>query len=67
LCIEDDGRGFGFTGRLSFAQLEVSHEGPLVIKERVRSIGGDLVIESIAGAGARLEILLPRIADARNS
>ena len=67
LCIEDDGRGFGFTGRLSFAQLEASHEGPLVIKERVRSIGGDLVIESIAGAGARLEILLPRITDGRNS
>lgn len=67
LCIEDDGRGFGFTGRLSFAQLEASHEGPLVIKERVRSIGGDLVIESIPGAGARLEILLPRNGHARNS
>ncbi len=67
LCIEDDGCGFGFTGRLSFAQLESSQEGPLVIKERVRSIGGDLVIESIAGAGARLEILSPRIAHARYS
>ncbi|MHB8652814.1 MAG: sensor histidine kinase [Terriglobia bacterium] len=67
LCIQDDGRGFGFTGRLSFAQLESSQEGPLVIKERVRSIGGDLVIESIAGAGARLEILSPRIAHARYS
>ena len=67
LCIQDDGCGFGFTGRLSFAQLESSQEGPLVIKERVRSIGGDLVIESIAGAGARLEILSPRIAHARYS
>jgi len=59
LLIEDDGCGFGFAGRLSFAELEASSIGPLVIKERVRLIGGELVIESVPGCGARLEISLP--------
>jgi len=58
LLIEDDGCGFGFTGRLSLAELEASSMGPLVIKERIRSIGGELVIESVPGCGARLEISL---------
>jgi signal transduction histidine kinase len=59
LVIEDDGRGFDFSGRLSMAELEMIHQGPMVLKERVRGIGGDLAIESTPGRGARLEILLP--------
>jgi len=59
LCVEDDGQGFGFTGRLSSADLEASSQCPLVIKERVRSIGGELMIESVQGSGTRLEILVP--------
>jgi signal transduction histidine kinase len=59
LCVEDDGQGFGFTGRLSSADLEASSQCPMVIKERVRSIGGELMIESVQGSGTRLEILIP--------
>ncbi|PYU96678.1 MAG: hypothetical protein DMG25_01240 [Acidobacteria bacterium] len=59
LVIEDDGRGFEFSGRLSQAELETAR-GPLVLKERVRSIGGELAIESIPGHGARLEVALPQ-------
>ena len=59
LCVEDDGRGFGFTGRLSSAALEASPNCPLVIMERVGAIGGELMIESVQGSGARLEILVP--------
>jgi signal transduction histidine kinase len=59
LVIEDDGRGFDFSGRLSMAELETVHQGPMVLRERVRGIGGDLAIESNPGRGARLEILLP--------
>jgi len=60
LLVEDDGCGFGFTGRLSLAELEAASLGPRVIRERMRSIGGELVIESVPGCGARLEIsLLP--------
>jgi signal transduction histidine kinase len=65
LCVEDDGRGFGFTGRLSSAELETVPECPLVIKERVRSIGGELMIESVPGSGAKLEILVPLATNGR--
>ncbi len=60
LVIDDDGRGFDFSGRLRQAELDAAHKGPLVIKERVRSIGGELVVESGPGRGARLEITFPR-------
>jgi signal transduction histidine kinase len=60
LVIEDDGRGFEFSGRLSQAELDTTRRGPLVLKERVRSIGGELAIESVPGHGARLEIALPQ-------
>jgi len=60
LLIEDDGCGFGFAGRLSLAELNATALGPRVIRERLRWIGADLVIESTPGRGARLEIsLLP--------
>ena len=59
LSVEDDGRGFGFTGRLSSPALEASSNCPAVIKERVDAIGGELMIESLPGSGARLEILVP--------
>jgi len=58
--IDDDGHGFGFAGRHSQADLEIGRKGPVVIKERVRSIGGTLAIESVPGQGARVEIWIPR-------
>ncbi|PYX88259.1 MAG: hypothetical protein DMG68_09065, partial [Acidobacteria bacterium] len=36
LTIEDNGQGFDFAGRMSHSDLDASHKGPLVIKERVR-------------------------------
>jgi signal transduction histidine kinase len=59
LAIDDDGRGFGFTGRLSAADLEASSHGPGVIKERVRLLGGRMIVESDPRCGARLEIAVP--------
>ena len=63
LVIEDDGRGFDFSGRLSQAELDATHKGPAVIRERVRSIGGQLTIESTPGRGARLEVEFPRTSE----
>ena len=60
LVIDDDGRGFPFTGRLTLTELDDLHRGPTVIKERVRAIGGDMVIESSPGHGSRLEITVPQ-------
>jgi signal transduction histidine kinase len=59
VTIDDDGRGFDFSGRLSLAELEATRKGPVLIEERLRSIGGELALESVPGRGARLEILLP--------
>jgi len=62
LTVDDDGEGFSFSGRLSLAELDARRLGPLVIKERVRSIGGDFSIDSAPGGGALLEITVPRVA-----
>jgi two-component system NarL family sensor kinase len=61
LSIEDDGRGFAFSGHLSPADLERMRAGPLIIKERVRSLGGEMSIESKPGQGARLLITFPQM------
>jgi signal transduction histidine kinase len=59
LVIEDDGRGFGFEGRLGPQELDAQRKGPLVIRERARSAGGELMIESSPGSGSRLEVRFP--------
>jgi len=62
ISIADDGRGFGFKGRMTLQQLEASELGPTVIKERTRAMGGGLVIESHAGEGARIDVEWTRVA-----
>jgi signal transduction histidine kinase len=66
LVIEDDGRGFPFAGRLTQVDLDAQGKGPLVIKERVRVIAGELTIESNPGQGSRLEISVPQKPEAVN-
>jgi signal transduction histidine kinase len=60
LAIDDDGCGFDFSGRLTLTELDAIRKGPLAIKERVRTIGAELVVESVPGEGARLEVSLPK-------
>jgi signal transduction histidine kinase len=60
IVIEDDGRGFPFSGKLSHEELETGGKGPVVIRERVRLIEGQLTIESNPGQGTRLEITVPQ-------
>ncbi len=64
LGVDDDGRGFSFSGHLSDSELKSGRKGPTMIKERVRSIGGQLTIDSNPGHGARLEITVPHKAHA---
>jgi signal transduction histidine kinase len=59
LTVEDDGKGFAFSGTLSHAELETTGKGPAVIRERVRLLTGELTIESTPGHGARLEVRIP--------
>jgi signal transduction histidine kinase len=60
LTMEDDGKGFPFGGRYNQDQLEEAGKGPMIIKERVRLIAGELTVESNPGQGTRLEISVPR-------
>lgn len=60
LTIDDNGHGFPFSGCFSWADLERDGRGPLVIKEYVRLIGGELELESVAGRGSRLVITIPQ-------
>jgi signal transduction histidine kinase len=59
LLVDDDGAGFAFEGRLSQSDLDFARKGPIVIKERVRALGGRVTIESNPGRGSRLDIVLP--------
>jgi len=60
LTVEDDGKGFPFTGRYNQQKMEEDGKGPMIIKERVRLIAGELTVESNPGQGTRLEITVPR-------
>jgi signal transduction histidine kinase len=60
LTLEDDGKGFAFSGRLTHDELDQIGKGPMIIKERVRLIAGALTVESTPGAGTRLEVKVPR-------
>ena len=60
IVIEDNGCGFSFTGRSSLNELDGQGKGPVVIKERVRLLNGELTIESNPGRGACLEIKIPQ-------
>jgi signal transduction histidine kinase len=64
LIIEDDGAGFPFAGRLSQSELDSLGKGPVVIRERVRLIEGELTVESSPGQGSRLEISVPQHSEA---
>jgi signal transduction histidine kinase len=59
LTVEDNGCGFPFEGRRTHRELLASKEGPLVIGERTAALGGDLVVESGRGTGARVEVRVP--------
>jgi signal transduction histidine kinase len=63
LTLEDDGKGFPFSGRLTEAEMEQIGRGPMIIKERTHLIAGKLTVESNSGQGARVEVTVPRTGD----
>ena len=60
VSISDDGQGFPFGGSYTLSQMESLRRGPAVIKERVRMMGGDMMLDSTPGHGSRLEITIPQ-------
>ncbi len=59
LAVDDDGAGFSFSGSFTLDELDLLRLGPASIKRRVRSLGGDLSLESRPGHGAGLKIRVP--------
>jgi signal transduction histidine kinase len=59
LVVDDNGDGFSFAGKFTGDELDRLRLGPISIKERTRSVGGILTIESNPGHGARLTIEIP--------
>src|SRR5579863_2756342 len=58
ITVEDNGAGFPFSGRYTLDELELLRLGPVSIKRRVRTLGGDLTLDSKPGQGAGLKIRL---------
>ena len=59
LVVDDNGEGFSFAGRFTGDELDRLRLGPISIKERARTVGGILTVESNPGHGARLIIEIP--------
>ena len=59
LVVDDNGEGFSFAGRFTGDELDRLRLGPISIKERTRTVGGVLTVESNPGHGARLMIEVP--------
>ena len=59
LVVDDNGQGFSFSGRYKSEELDRLRLGPISIKERTRSVGGTLTVESSPGHGARLTVEIP--------
>jgi signal transduction histidine kinase len=58
ITVADNGQGFPFHGQYDLATLTALQRGPVMLSERVASLGGSLRLDS-SGAGARLDIRLP--------
>jgi len=59
LVVDDNGEGFSFAGKFTADELDRLRLGPISIKERSRTVGGVLTVESNPGHGARLTIEVP--------
>jgi len=60
ISIHDNGGGFPFCGSYNLDELEMLRLGPASIKRRVRTLNGELNVESMPGRGSGLEIRIPQ-------
>jgi signal transduction histidine kinase len=59
ITVEDDGSGFPFGGAYNLEELELMRMGPESIKRRVRTLNGELTVDSTPGRGATLRVRVP--------
>lgn len=66
LSVDDNGAGYRFGGKYSLEELDAMQLGPKSIKQRVRGMGGMMVLESNPGHGSNLRISLPLNSNGRH-
>lgn len=59
ISVDDNGRGFHFSGTYSLEELELLRLGPASLKRRARSLNADMTLESRPGRGAGLKFRIP--------
>ncbi|MDA1233530.1 MAG: sensor histidine kinase [Acidobacteria bacterium] len=59
LSVDDNGRGYDFSGKFGLDELDSLHLGPRSVKQRVRGLGGSLSVESNPGHGSNLHVVVP--------
>ena len=59
ISVDDNGRGFHFSGTYSLEELELLQLGPASLKRRARSLNGELLLESRPGQGVGLKMRIP--------
>ena len=59
IAVNDNGKGFRFGGKYSLEELEQLRLGPQSIKQRMRALGGEVLLESQPGHGASLRLKIP--------
>jgi signal transduction histidine kinase len=59
ISVDDNGRGFSFSGAYTLEELELLRLGPASLKRRARSLNADMTLESRPGRGAGLKVRIP--------
>ena len=59
ICVDDNGRGFPFSGAYNLEELELLRLGPASLKRRARSLNSQMILESHPGRGAGLKFRIP--------
>ncbi|MFB3827580.1 MAG: sensor histidine kinase [Bryobacteraceae bacterium] len=59
LSVDDNGRGFHFSGTYNLDELELLKLGPASLKRRARSLNAEVTLESRPGRGAGLKFRIP--------
>jgi len=59
LSIEDNGKGYAFSGAYALEELDLLRRGPVTIRSRVRQLGGEMLLDSRPGDGSTIKIRVP--------
>jgi signal transduction histidine kinase len=59
ISVDDNGRGFHFSGVYTLDELELLRLGPASLKRRARALNAEMTLESRLGRGAGLKLRIP--------